>query len=388
MHNQEQGSFFDLFKDRPLIFTFVWAFCLLNWKSIWWFLAEPLKFSIKLNTYEELGFGFYICSPIVLTILATIFYPLAVHIPNFFKEYWQKKYDSFKANREPAKFIPIEKYEKLDKQFQDESQKATSAIKETLEYREDSSKKQSQIDKLKITEKQQLDEINKLTEQNQKIKDDLLNSNQQFEEMSEKFSSSAEEHLTLTKTLQQYKEQAEKIEDKYQTLLDRNYKLKQKHLSLRHEVSMRTHKENTKFELDINRKNEISSKFPDEKPKYFVENFNQIMGTPFIGITIDDCLYLAGKVIYIPQTYKEKGIFFSIIKEEGNEKLKYGIRYPSSVRIIEVPEDGMLIDYQNLDDNNNEFLELVTFWTENPNSATDVYKIEYSNEINKYLIKL
>jgi hypothetical protein len=48
----------------------------------------------------------------------------------------------------------------------------------------------------------------------------------------------------------------------------------------------------------------------------------------------------------------------------------------------------MLIDYQNLDDNNNEFLELVTFWTENPNSATDVYKIEYSNEINKYLVKL
>lgn len=388
MHHQEQGSFFDLFKDRPLVFTFFWAFCLLNWKSIWWFLVEPLKFSTKLDIYEELGFGFYIFYPILLTILATIFYPLAVHIPNFFKEYWQKKYDSFKANQEPAEFIPIEKYDKLDKQFQDESQKATSAIKETLEHREDSFKKQSQIDKLKITEKQQLDEINKLTEQNQKIKNDLLHSNQQFEEMSEKFSSSAEEHITLTKTLQKYKEQAEKIEDKYQTLLTKTSKLKQEYLSLRHEVSMRTHKENTMLELNVNRKNDILSKLPNKKTNYFVENFNQIMGAPFIGITIDDCLYQAGKVIYIPQTYKGKGIFFRIIKNEGNEKLKYGIRYPSTIKITEVPEDGMFIDYQDLDHNNNEFLELVTFWAENPNSATDVYEIEYSNEINKYRIKL
>lgn len=83
MHNQEQGSFFELFKDRPLIFTFAWVFCLSNWKSIWWFLTEPLKFSIKLDTYEQLGFDFCLWVPLLWTVFATIFYPLTVHIPDF-----------------------------------------------------------------------------------------------------------------------------------------------------------------------------------------------------------------------------------------------------------------------------------------------------------------
>ena len=229
MHNQEQGSFFELFKDRPLIFTFAWVFCLSNWKSIWWFLTEPLKFSIKLDTYEQLGFDFCLWVPLLWTVFATIFYPLTVHIPDFFRGVWQNKYDTFKANREPTKFIAKKEYEKLGKKLENESKSATDAINQARQVTDELTQKQERIESLKLEENELNDQLRKLRIQDKNTKENLLQSNEQFEGMSNKFNHLSQAHLELSNTLEKYKDQKIDIEKKYNQLLSKNKTLEKKY---------------------------------------------------------------------------------------------------------------------------------------------------------------
>ena len=392
MHNQEQGSFFELFKDRPLIFTFTWVFCLSNWKSIWWFLTEPLKFSIKLDTYEQLGFGFCLWVPILWTVFATIFYPLAVHIPDFFRGVWQDKYDTFKANREPTKFIAKKEYEKLRKKLENESKSATDAISQARQVTDELTQKQDRIDSLKLEENELNDQLRRLRIQDKNTKESLLQSNEQFEGMSNKFNNLSQAHLELSNTLEKYKDQKIDMEKKYNQLLSKNKTLEKKHSEEIHKFYISSHQKNLNLELDPSKKAEIVSKLnkTSPTPTYFIENYNQIMNTPFIGIVINDCLYEAGKLIYIPDSYRIKNVFIKIIKSCEDIDLLYGFRFPDSNIIHSIPDEGTLVPYINekVDLSSNKFIELITTWRGKPDRATDVYNVEFSDEIEKYKIEL
>ena len=391
MHNQEQGSFFELFKDRPLIFTFAWVFCLSNWKSIWWFLTEPLKFSIKLDTYEQLGFDFCLWVPLLWTVFATIFYPLTVHIPDFFRGVWQNKYDTFKANREPTKFIAKKEYEKLNKQLKDEIKSATGAMNQARHLNDELTQKQDRIKAL-TSEKDELnDHLHKLSIQDTNTKEKLLKSSEQFDSMSDKFNNLSQAHLDLSNTLEKYKEQKVEIEKKYNQLVSKNKTLEKKHSEQIHEFYMNSHQKNSNLNLAPSKKAEIISKLEktSSTPTYFIENYSQIMNTPFIGIVINDCLYQAGKLIYIPDNYKNESVFINIINSFEDTDLLYGFRFPDSNIIHPIPYEGTLVPYttEEADLSSNKFIELVTTWRGNPDLATDVYEVEFSDEIEKYKIE-
>lgn len=117
----EQGSFFELFKDRPLVFTYIWIFCTWNWKSIWWFLFEPLKVSIKLQTYIDAGFGFEPYWPILFTLLASVLYPFTQYIPDYFRIIWSNLYENFKAENTLIKtnYIEQERYDTLASKYKE-----------------------------------------------------------------------------------------------------------------------------------------------------------------------------------------------------------------------------------------------------------------------------
>ncbi|MBQ4797985.1 hypothetical protein J8L73_02330 [Pseudoalteromonas sp. MMG006] len=391
MHNQEQGSFFELLKDRPLIFTFAWVFCLSNWKSIWWFLTEPLKFSIKLDTYEQLGFDFCLWVPVLWTVFATIFYPLAVHIPDFFRGVWQNEYDTFKANREPTKFIEKKEYEKLAKKLENESKSATDAINQARHVTDELTQKQDRIESLKLEENELNDQLRKLRIQDKNTKENLLQSNEQFEGMSNKFNHLSQAHLELSNTLEKYKDQKIDIEKKYNQLLSKNKTLEKKYSEQIHKFYISSHQKNPNLKLAPNKKAEIVSKLDktSSTPTYFIENYSQIMNTPFIGIVINDCLYQAGKLIYIPDSYKSKNVFIKIISSCEDTDLLYGFRFPDSNIIHPIPDEGTLVPYttEEADLNSNKFIELVTTWRGSPDLATDVYEVEFSDEIEKYKIE-
>lgn len=127
----EQGSFFELFKDRPLVFTYLWIFCSWNWKSIWWFLFEPMMASEKLKVYIKLGYAFDPVAPVLFTLIATITYPLAQYIPDYFRIIWSNIYENFKAKNIfiEKDYITLEKYDALDSKYRDILD-VNSAVKE------------------------------------------------------------------------------------------------------------------------------------------------------------------------------------------------------------------------------------------------------------------
>lgn len=183
---QDAQSFLDTIKERfsnPVLFTYMWVWSLYNWKPIGWFLSEPLKFSLKIQQYESLGFSFHFFWPILITSVVMLFMPLLIHIVDFIDRAWSYGYTrllrflKWKDFVEASEFIELQEELKVEKSLHSDAYgKLETVINEKKELK--GKLQQSELELAKLKE-----ELNSVTQSKAKYQMEMNNLHEKYKHL-------------------------------------------------------------------------------------------------------------------------------------------------------------------------------------------------------------